>query len=186
MSKPDGLPQLSRRKMLRLAGASGLVALTASAATLGLASPAQAAQANWRWCSKCEGLWFNGHPGYGACPAGGGHISSGSGNYSLKFTADGGGGQDGWRWCHQCEGMRFHTPNRAGRCTNGGGHSTAGSGLYRLENSGSNDGAGGQSNWRWCSKCEGLWFNGHPGYGKCPTGGGHISSGSGDYRLRMV
>ncbi|MFJ8623672.1 hypothetical protein ACIRD3_12620 [Kitasatospora sp. NPDC093550] len=41
----------------------------------------------------------------------------------------------------------------------------------------------GQSNWRYCNKCFGLWFNGNPTNGVCPAGGAHTSSGSFDYLL---
>ncbi|MFD9594327.1 hypothetical protein ACFWA9_16430 [Kitasatospora sp. NPDC059973] len=41
----------------------------------------------------------------------------------------------------------------------------------------------GQSNWRYCGKCFGLWFNGNPTNGVCPAGGAHTSSGSFDYLL---
>lgn len=38
-----------------------------------------------------------------------------------------------------------------------------------------------QSNWRWCKKCQGLAWGG--GVGKCPAGGNHVYTGSGDYTL---
>ena len=101
MSTADKMPEMSRRNLLRMAGATGFVALTAGALTLGSASAAQASQGNWRWCYKCEGMWFNGHPTNGVCPPGGAHSSSGSGNYAIKFSGDGGAGQDGWRWCYR-------------------------------------------------------------------------------------
>ena len=41
------------------------------------------AQSNWRWCYRCQGLYFAGSPTSGWCPAGGGHDYTGSGNYSL-------------------------------------------------------------------------------------------------------
>ncbi|MFI8438815.1 hypothetical protein ACIGJO_34820 [Streptomyces sp. NPDC079020] len=40
-------------------------------------------QTNWRYCNKCFGLWFNGNPTNGVCPAGGSHTSVGSFNYLL-------------------------------------------------------------------------------------------------------
>lgn len=40
-------------------------------------------QANWRWCSKCQGLFFAGTPAKGVCPAGGPHSDQGSGQYSM-------------------------------------------------------------------------------------------------------
>ena len=46
-------------------------------------APAAGAQANWRWCRKCQGLTFGGNPAPGPCPAGGQHDHSGSGDYLL-------------------------------------------------------------------------------------------------------
>jgi hypothetical protein len=45
--------------------------------------------------------------------------------------------------------------------------------------------AAAQGNWRWCHKCQGLWFAGSPATEKkpCPAGGEHSQDGSGDYRL---
>jgi rubrerythrin len=40
-------------------------------------------QENWRWCTKCQGLAFAGNPTPGACPAGGTHGHTGSGNYTM-------------------------------------------------------------------------------------------------------
>jgi hypothetical protein len=124
-------PTLSRRQVLRGAVASGVVVLTSGASLLSTGSPAQAAsQANWRWCSKCEGLWFNGRPGYGRCPAGGGHTSRGSSNYVLASAPA--PGQANWRWCSKCEGLWFNGRPGYGRCPAGGGHTSRGSSNYAL------------------------------------------------------
>lgn len=46
---------------------------------------------------------------------------------------------------------------------------------------------GGQDNWRWCQKCEGLFFGGHATHGKCPADGQpHSLQGSGNYKLRTA
>jgi len=91
-------------------------------------------QTNWRWCNKCQGLWFAGNPSKGACPGGDGHTHSGSGDYyTLVYNTTFGANQ--------------------------------------------------QDNWRWCNKCQGLWFAGNPSKGACPGGDGHTHSGSGDYIL---
>lgn len=42
----------------------------------------------------------------------------------------------------------------------------------------------GQSNWRWCNKCQGLTFGG-AGAGNCPAGGVHDLSTSFDYLLLL-
>src|ERR1700730_4040602 len=76
-------------------------------------------QHGWRWCRKCEGLWFAGGGSQGVCPAvvdpvsgilfndpdGGKHVQIGSGDYSLVDSEPGGPGEAGWRWCHNCQGL---------------------------------------------------------------------------------
>src|SRR3954452_19929705 len=141
-------------------------------------------QDNWRFCSKCFGLWFNGNPDNGICPAGGTHDVSQSGNYTLHISPD--PGQPGWRWCHKCEGLWFSENNVPGVCPAGGAHSQTGSGQYVLQTAP----AAGQDNWRWCHKCQGLWYNGRPTNGVCPAwqesrSESHVSTGSGDYALNL-
>ncbi|MBC8116295.1 MAG: hypothetical protein H7062_18050 [Candidatus Saccharimonas sp.] len=85
-------------------------------------------QSNWRWCSKCQGLWFGGNPA-GKCPAGGNHTKVGSGNYTLAHQS--GAGQTNWRWCSKCQGLWFGG-NPAGKCPAGGLHVKTGSGNYHL------------------------------------------------------
>jgi hypothetical protein len=101
------------------------------------------AQRNWKWCSKCQGLWYSAATANhdGVCPAGGTHVKAGSGDYALFGDPDG----------------NFSTTVTA------------------------------QRNWRWCSKCQGLWYSAataNPG-GVCPGNnkGPHTKSGSGDYAL---
>ena len=139
-------------------------------------------QRNWRWCNKCQGLWFAGNPTAGKCPAGGTHVKTGSGNYSLVHQATIAPGQSNWRWCSKCQGLWFGGNPTAGKCPAGGTHIKTGSGNYTL----AHQSGAGQANWRWCSKCQGLWFAGNPSQGTCPTGGSHTKVGSGDYRLVQV
>jgi hypothetical protein len=47
------------------------------------------AQRDWRFCDKCFGLWFNGRPTDGVCPAGGSHSRAQSGDYALLGDPDG-------------------------------------------------------------------------------------------------
>ena len=76
------------------------------------------------------------------------------------------------------QGLHF-VGNTLGPCPAGGTHITEGGGDYRLvENDPT---AFGQSEWRWCSKCQSLHFAGSSSQGVCPAGGGHISEGSGNY-----
>jgi hypothetical protein len=73
--------------------------------------------------------------------------------------------------------MWFSGNASAGKCPDGEGHSDKGSGEYSLELDGN-----GQADWRWCKKCQGLWFAGKEN-GKCPAGGGHVKDDSGNYTL---
>jgi hypothetical protein len=65
-------------------------------------------------------------------------------------------------------------------CPAGGVHDHTGSADYTLAMN--RAGLPGQSNWRWCRKCQGLAFGGHSG-GVCPKGAAHDFSQSGDYVL---
>jgi hypothetical protein len=41
-------------------------------------------QGDWKWCHKCQGLYFIDRPNTkSVCPAGGAHDDQGSGNYHL-------------------------------------------------------------------------------------------------------
>ena len=88
-------------------------------------------QSNWRWCHKCQGLFFGGNPGP-VCPAGGTHDKTGSGNYSLLHNAAVAAGQQAnWRWCKKCQGL-FFGGNPGPVCPAGGTHDKTGSGNYSL------------------------------------------------------
>ena len=138
----------------------------------------QMAQANWRWCHKCQGMFFGGF--LGVCPAGGMHDINGSGNYQLQ-DQPGDPGQHNWRWCHKCSGLFFAGNPTTGWCPQGGGHEHQPSSDYSLQDAGQT-----QSEWRWCHKCQGLFFAANPSSGFCPSGGGHDFTGSDDYHLLIV
>lgn len=137
-------------------------------------------QSGWRWCKKCQAMFFGEFTGSnGRCPAGAGHDKSASGNYSIVINSPDDPGQHLWRWCNKCQGL-FFGGHGAGKCPAGAGHDSNGSGDYSLmQNVGA---AGGQNNWRWCNKCQALFFAGH-GKGVCAAGGGHDLTGSGDYTV---
>jgi Peptidase family M23 len=150
-------------------------------------------QHHWRWCSKCQGLWF-GDAATSICPgnAGGPHSSSGSGDYSLALSVE--DIQQGWRWCGKCQGL-FYAPNGVGVCKAGGGHSSAASSNYTLavdvspvnasgtkQKSVPPDSTGWQGDWRYCKKCGLLWMGANAG-SVCPKGGTHSKAGSGTYFL---
>ena len=152
-------------------------------------------QAEWRWCFKCQGLFFLGNPSQGICPSDGkSHDASKSGKYLVNFgeTHPGGsdgfsstpGQQGGWRWCHKCQGLFFAGDANQGVCpADHHGHDASISGHYSMV---LDDGTNciGQLHWRGCRKCRGLFFSGNPDQGACPAGGTHEAANSGLYQLR--
>jgi len=153
-------------------------------------------QRDWRWCHKCQGLYFGGNPGP-VCPAAGPHENVGSGNYGLphNVAAPDANLQSDWRWCNKCQGLFFGGGVGGSRCPAGGTHaapSQSGSGNYSLPHNVPNGYAfpadvpgppsALQPDWRWCHKCQGLYFAGNPG-AVCPAGGPHENVGSGNYSL---
>ena len=152
-------------------------------------------QESWRWCKKCEGLYFcdNGHR-HGICPASPmgtqePHAEIETTNYILVLADPKAIGQRGWRWCKNCEGLFF--AGRKGEYGFCSAHSpegktgpheiSANSGEYTLVMDDPNH--KGQKNWRWCSKCEGLFFAGHDKFGQCPMDGKAHLIGATDYSL---
>jgi hypothetical protein len=141
-------------------------------------------QDNWRWCHKCQGLFFSGgQDSIGNCPAGGQHEKSVSGNYALAHNAPDFSGQHDWRWCHKCQGLFFSAgQDSIGSCPAGGQHEKGVSGNYALAHNAPN--TPGQQDWRWCHKCWGLFFSGgQESVGSCPAGGQHEKGVSGMYTL---
>lgn len=136
-----------------------------------------AVQRGWRWCKKCEVLFYA--PLGSTCPAGGGHDASTSACY-LPYTDGQGGTQDKWRWCKRC-GAMFFSGNGAGRCVGGVGHDASGSGQYFLATN--TPPKPSQVGWRWCRNCQSLFWGGGGG-GVCPNGGKHDGNGSSNYGLR--
>ena len=174
-SERSGL--LSRRAMLT--GAAGI----AGVAALGVASavPAAAAQqGGWRWCNRCQCLFYGDNYTTGWCVRGGGHNYYGSGNYQPHYDYD--KGQDDWRWCYKCQSMWYGGGNNnVSNCPAGGRHSSSGSGNYTIEYKG-DPGYKEQPGWRWCNKCYCMCYSGN-GRGYCPQSGRHNFNGSGHYYL---
>jgi len=151
-------------------------------------------QSDWRWCSTCQSLFFGGGVSNSLCAGGGTHTSaahSGSADYTLTY----GGASDpqrqtDWRWCSRCQSLFFGGSLAASRCAGGGTHvapTQSGSGDYQLAHSVAAD-ADHQDNWRWCSKCQNLFFGGIAA-STCAAGGAHSppgQSGSANYCLPYV
>ncbi|KAJ9656825.1 hypothetical protein H2198_004713 [Neophaeococcomyces mojaviensis] len=131
-------------------------------------------QHDWKWCRKCQGLSYSKNALRGACPAGGSHEHSGSGNYILNNTVTG-EGMTGFRWCRKCQTLSNAT---FAPCVYAGilgllaSHEYDGSGDYALAVNDTN--APGQAGWKICRKCHGLNFA--QSQGRCAAGGDHDKS----------
>lgn len=172
--------------------AFGGVALFAGA---GIASPAKAqcappacVQEGWRWCNKCQGMFYGlasaSQGGLGHCPAGGAHVTTGSGFYYQRVAGTiANVQQGGWSWCAKCMGFFYSSASSGmGPCPAGANHINAGSAGYAAIWGG--NATGQQGGWRWCNKCMGLFYGLSTGtQGVCPAGGAHNSAGSGQYAV---
>ncbi|PHG54356.1 hypothetical protein [Bacillus toyonensis] len=84
--------------------------------------------------------------------------------------------QRDWAFCEKCYGLFFNLYPDKGSCPGGrGGHKQAQTGMgydYMLNHSiPSNQYT--QPEWEYCKKCHGMFFNGYPNKGICPSGGVH-------------
>ena len=151
-------------------------------------------QPGWRWCQKCEGLFFAGNPNQGTCPKDRqAHDGSQSGHYAAVFgdVADTTDFQNGWRWCHKCQGFYFAGGASQGTCPKDRqAHDGSQSSRYAAVFGDGALTAGtiqipfGQGGWRWCHKCQGLFFAGSSNQGFCPKDGhAHDPSQSARYAM---
>ena len=93
-------------------------------------TPDDSGQHYWRWCNKCQGMFYAGH-GTGTCSSGGGHDPNASGDYSLAQNVGESGGENNWCWCNKCQGL-FFAGHQSGVCPQGGGHDKMSSGDYSI------------------------------------------------------
>jgi hypothetical protein len=146
-------------------------------------------QSDWRWCNKCQGLFYGPAVATSRCPAGGAHAApaqSGSANYSLLMGPGGASRQSEWRWCNKCQGLFYGPHVGNSKCPAGDAHAApaqSGSANYSLPH-GAGDPSS-QSDWRWCNKCQGLFYGPHVGNSKCPAGDAHAAPVSANYSLLM-
>ena len=151
-----------------------------------------AGQSGWRWCSKCQGLFHGGAIASSICPAGGTHASpdqSGSADYRLPANLPlDPSRQSEWRWCNKCHGLFYGAGVAASSCPNGGTHTPpehSSSWNYSLPANLPVDPSR-QSEWRWCNKCQGMFYGAGVAASSCPTGGTHAppeQTGSWNYSL---
>ena len=142
----------------------------------------EGSQAGWRWCSRCQGLFYGPLVAGSSCPSGGPHADpsvSGSSNYVLRLgVPEQAGMQSGWRWCNNCQSLFFGPMHAQSACPAGGAHASpdvSGSANYSL-GSDTTPRVGHQDQWRWCPKCKSLYFGPGRDASTCPSGGKHGTS----------
>lgn len=128
-------------------------------------------QAGWRFCHKCNSLFFDGYPSKGVCTAGEAHVAKGY-NFVLPHDISSTGQAD-WRFCRKCNTMFFDGYHTKGVCPARppGAHEADGYNFVLPRWRGP-----GQAGWFRCQKCQSLFFN-YSGTGVCPVGGGHEKEG---------
>lgn len=146
-------------------------------------------QAGWLFCAKCECLYFGDGSIKGPCPQDGtnhlgGSDSYNSFNYMMVGDVGGTSRQSGWRYCDKCTAL-FYGPNQsASFCPNTTGgltHHAAGTVYSLVANVPS---APGQHGWKWCSKCQSLFYGPSQAESNCPKDGSqHDGSTSSDYAM---
>lgn len=160
----------SRRRMLAWLGGTAIAVVLASTAGVVLHRPATT-QSGWRFCQKCQALFFDGDQRKGKCAAGGSHDEAGF-NFTLTHDTVAEGQRD-WRSCTKCSTLFFDGYQKKGVCAAGDAHTGANFNFIVTH-----DVPGpGQREWRFCQKCYSMFFNGFPAKGTCPAGGGHDAAG---------
>jgi hypothetical protein len=80
-------------------------------------------QYDWRFCSKCWTMFWDGDPNNkGRCQKGGGHTAQGL-MFGLSSQPP---GQADWRFCDKCRELFWNGAADKGRCPAGGGHNAQG------------------------------------------------------------
>ena len=130
-------------------------------------------QSGWRWCRLCQAMFFLGNaPDFaGVCPKTEQfpHDAEGSAIYSVVQGESGPGQQGGWRWCKKCQGLFFAAGANNGVCPKDHQpHDGTASAHYAVV-PGSETRPGQQAGWRWCRKCQGLFFADNPSGQVCPA-----------------
>ena len=134
-------------------------------------------QANWRFCGKCGGLFWDGDTNKGVCAVGASHAAIGFNFVLAHDLPSGNDDQADWRFCGKCAAIFFDGyANDKGVCPAGGSHAAIGYNFVLghdfpgdFEN---------QPDWRFCGKCSAMFFDGYPtDKGTCPAGGSHAAIG---------
>ncbi|WP_317795240.1 CAP domain-containing protein [Actinoplanes sichuanensis] len=156
----------------------------------GFSALQQQGQPDWRFCGKCNGMFFSGRDGTyyrqnQRCPGSGLHEPMGY-NFVLPHDVPASAtAQPDWRFCGKCNGMFFsgrdgtyYRQNQ--RCPASGLHEPMGYNFVLPHDVPAS--ATAQPDWRFCGKCNGMFFSGRDGTyyrqnQRCPASGLHEPMG---------
>lgn len=149
-------------------------------------------QDGWRQCGKCFSLFFpdasdgEGGNSNGDCIVGAEHSPT-INKFKIPFAGLSHKGQTNWRWCFKCAALFFNGHQSKGMCpADMGPHSSFGSGNYELKHT-SDSSLENSYGWRWCRKCEQLFYCPFQECVTfCPAGGSHDRAGSGFYYVDWI
>ncbi|MBF1987863.1 hypothetical protein [Fischerella thermalis] len=132
-------------------------------------------QLEWRYCRKCQALFYDGYGKKGRCPTGNGHVAQGLNFFLAYDTPETPTAQAAWRFCNKCYMMFYDGYPNKGVCPAGGGHVAQG---YNFVLSHDIPASGLEQNaWRFCNKCHAMFYDGYENKGTCSAGGGHVAAG---------
>jgi hypothetical protein len=135
-----------------------------------------ALQDQWRFCNKCNAMFFDGFPAKGHCAAdGGGHQAQGFMFTLPHDVPESPNAQGAWRFCNKCNEMFFDGSPDKGHCPAGGPHQAQGLTFMLPHDVPATPTT--QTAWRFCGKCHAMFFDGFADKGHCPAGGGHSALG---------
>ena len=89
--------------------------------------------------------------------------------------------QGEWAWCYKCQGLFYGPHQSSSTCPYGGNHNGGESEHYELAYGATGTISGTQSDWDWCYKCQGLFYNHDQSSSLCPATGRHSGAESNDY-----
>jgi len=128
-------------------------------------------QSEWRFCQKCQTMFFDGFPDKGLCAAGGGQLAEGF-NFNLTYDiAESTSAQAAWRFCTKCHAMFYDGFPDKGQCMGGGGHEAQGFNFTLPHDVA--ESANAQGAWRYCQDCHAMFYDGFAAKGLCPGHKGH-------------
>jgi len=163
-------------RIMKVSSTGAVVALIPSAIITRALAAAAPNQNEWRQCKKCSSLFYDGYRSKGRCPAAGGHVADVYHDYLLTYDSAGPGQRD-WRFCNKCETLFFDGYPNKGVCMGGGGHVAAGFNFTLRYPARGRQFDYWSFDWRFCNKCETLFFDGERSKGACAAGGGHVAAG---------